>query len=79
MTTERGEPLIMRLINWLFWQFRKRCKHDGLDVAADILEGSGGHIDVAWCHRCGAYKIIYRNATVAVWRKPRATWTGPGR
>lgn len=69
----------MRFINWLFWQLQKGCVHDGLDVSADILEGSGGRIEVAWCRRCGAYKIIYPIASVAVWRTPRATWTGAGR
>lgn len=76
----------MKIINWLFWQFQKRCKHDGLDVAVDILEGSGReYAEVAWCHRCGAYAINYRPGfpltlhALKQMRTPRATWTGPGR
>lgn len=76
-----------RLINWLFWQFQKRCKHDGMDVAADILEGSGREfVEVSWCHRCGAYAINHHPALPLTpyglkqaMRIPRATWTGPGR
>lgn len=69
----------MKFVNWLFWQFQKRCKHDGLDVAADILEGSGGEIEIAWCHRCGAYRIDRMHGLLQDFRTPRATWTGPGR
>lgn len=70
----------MRFLNWLFWQFQKRCGHDGLDVSADILEGSGHDVGVKWCRRCGAYIITYGNCLdQVVWRMPRATWTGPER
>jgi hypothetical protein len=76
----------MRVINWLFWQFQKRCIHDPNDVAYDILEGSGREfVEVAWCHRCGAYVINHHPASPLTtfglkhgMRTPRATWTGTG-
>lgn len=80
-----------KIVDWIFWQFQKRCKHDGLDVAADILEGRATSIpyahtdyEVMWCHRCGAYvvqgQIPYTPTGLAkAWRVPRATWTGTGR
>ena len=74
-----------KLINWFFWQFQKRCKHDGLDVAADILEGAALSYDgkkgleVQWCHRCGAYRIQHPSQLIQAFRTPRATWTGAGR
>ena len=69
----------MRLINWLFWQFQKSCGHDPRDVSADILENSGGKVEVMWCRRCGAYRIQYIHGLQQAWTTPRATWTGPGR
>ena len=76
---------VERLVNWLFWQFQQRCKHDEPDVATDILEGAAiSHdgqkgLEVEWCHRCGAYRIQYVHRLKQPFRTPRATWTGPGR
>ena len=70
----------MRIVNWLFWQFQKHCKHEGLDVSADILEGSGREfVEVSWCRRCGAYAINAAHGLRQPMTAPRATWTGPGR
>lgn len=79
--------MIERIVNWVFWQFQRRCAHDPRDVAADILEGSGREfVEVSWCHRCGAYAInrnpfspLTPTGLKAAMRTPRATWTGAQR
>ncbi len=60
----------MKLIDWFVDRWMSRCKHNGEHVAFDILEGSGGNIDVGYCRRCGAVRPSYSKE----WRRPRPLW-----
>lgn len=57
------------ILRWL----QHRCGHPGWMVSADILEGDGAGVRVAYCNRCGATRIWHRIGTRHVeeeWRRP---------
>jgi hypothetical protein len=73
------------MIRWIQDQLlaflQKRCYHPGEMRAVDILEGSGGDIQVAYCRRCGAVRIGGKGATRVPsdynWRAPDPNlWRG---
>lgn len=66
-----------QILAWL----QRRCEHPGQMVAVDILEGSGGDIQVPYCRRCGAVRIEGSGATRVPsdynWRTPDPNlWRG---
>ncbi len=58
-----------QVLAWL----QRRCKHPGLMVAADILEGGAptALVRLRYCRRCGAYAIE--------WNPVRVPMQNPGR
>jgi hypothetical protein len=69
--------MIRRFLDWVHWLLIRRCKHDGSEVAADILEGAAMHAperpgdyEVKWCRMCGAYRTTYMRE----FRQPRPDW-----
>lgn len=63
----------MKLIDYLFEFFQRRCPHDPGYVTADILEGATKDLQVQWCRRCGAARVV-NDGREWDWREPRATW-----
>ena len=57
--------IIDNLVDW----WLRRCPHDGSNVTADLLEGSGD-VEVKYCRRCGAVRPDYSSE----WRRPRPLW-----
>lgn len=65
---------------WLLDQLQRRCRHDAVNVTADILDGDGlhCHIMVRWCRLCGAYRRVMVAGAMAMargdWIRPHPTW-----
>jgi hypothetical protein len=47
----------MKIIDYFVDWWLTRCPHDGQNVAADLLEGSG-NVRVKYCRRCGAVHVL---------------------
>lgn len=59
-----------KLFNWL----QAGCQHKDHYVFADILQGDRHGVEVQWCYRCGAYKVMYEKSKsgVSIWHRPDA-------
>lgn len=61
-----------QILAWL----QARCEHPGMMVAADVLEGSGRGVEVAYCRRCGSIKVTHGQFP-GTWRPPSPNlWRG---
>lgn len=55
---------------------QRRCEHPDRMVAVDILEGCGDHV-IAYCRRCGAVRVSYKDRLTQDWRIPNPNlWRG---
>lgn len=57
----------MKIIEWIIYQWQKRCSHSGKQCFADLNQGDASPI--AWCTRCGAIKRS------TYWESPDAKWS----
>lgn len=67
--------MITYAIDSLLRLLQRTCKHPSIMVAADILEGDGyvSSIEVKYCRRCGAVKVIRDGRDKSIdlqWRLP---------
>lgn len=71
-----GKPMVERI----FWRIAsalmhwcvRRCTHRGEHVLADLLEGDGRNLAVAYCRRCGAVSLR-TNVLEGAFRLPEPT------
>lgn len=64
---------LLRLIeDRLLGILQRRCEHPDEMIAADILEGCGGNIQVKFCRRCGSIKTDWssKDSREHCWRRP---------
>jgi hypothetical protein len=67
----RMKQLITRIEDFALTYLQRRCQHPDRMVAVDILEGSGGDMQVRYCRRCGAvspYNGEWRLPDPNLWR-----------
>jgi hypothetical protein len=69
MTERTAYNMFTKVIDYFVDWWLRHCPHDGQNVAADLLEGSGG-VAVKYCRRCGAVRPEYSSE----WRRPRPLW-----
>ncbi len=65
------------LIDTALDKLQNACDHPGNMVAADVLRGASvnfqddaSNLQVQWCRRCGAVKVVYGIREDADWQVP---------
>jgi hypothetical protein len=72
---------MIRLIDYLVEWWLKQCPHDDRHAVADFLQADALPLQLQWCRRCGAARVVYegQDTSKKEWDRPRPIWFPHGK